>query len=1202
MKTYPLKIGVGDLGVEFGPGIAMYFNFLTWMGHMFFILFVLNFPTILIAHAAKYYGPYSHARNSTGYSNAWDEGFGGFDMASTTLGAIAPDDVEEGEWLIFDWNGMILTISKLDFLYGSMLMDLLGVVMFFIMLYFLNRRNAQIERRVDLDTIEISDYTVVVKGLPEDAGDKEEVRCFFELKFGKVVDAVLAKSDGSVVSVYRRRGALSMIYDTIHSRYIKKGKKKDKKKMEKLEKLVAKKDAKIAKLKRQKFFKTKLAFVTFNDEESYVDCLEQSPKGWFARWMMPREERFRGKHSYTVDAAPPPTDVMYENLHVSEKSRRKRRFMVGLVSVALLAVSFFGISALSKNARDMAAAVKMSDVKLAEGAEGPGGGEFANYPWTVANASSVVDEDEYEEYDGDAEPPPPPPPPPSGGASGGALTFPADFNGTHAFDRVCTPTLAQCEVAYSEPGLLTLMPFGDFMTVVPIGVAMSETEKRVKIKTLVKDLAACADPNGCQKRDEHDDVLFGCLACYCAGLQYGVKSDRKPGKWEKGDFVMSTFTNKELADIKEHCAPYLVAPGGQQAIMLIAASASVSVVNTLLKFFLKFLSPLERPDSFIALQRTIAEKVFIAQFVNTALVMLIINAAIPEIANIFANFVFAGDYRDFDTLWYEDIGGPLLLTMMVNAVVPSLMNVVGEMKSSAQRCVGRCTAWTQKKLNEIYTGPEFDIATRYGEMLMCITVTLMYGSGMPFLYVFACFYMFAISYFDRRMLLRCARRPPRYGTDLAELALAVVPWALFAHMLLGLWMHTYFLTPSVQDSTGYGKGSDDGAATNTTQADEVDSIIASGASVDNLVELARNASAAAAANEAGYSSLPDEIDRRAVQTNGFAFLLLIALFLAYMILKTVLKKLWGIVRTIFPCFDKCCGKTKIEVEDNPTFEDALMTDKLRGVTTYEMRDMPMYADIFYEGKAPKTPRKGEKEDADDSAYGATTTDDDTDADADVDDALLAKALFGGATAAEMHGDALAGKSEDEIFDDIHALLGMPGEGQVAGLGGGGFGFGLGDDSAGTGMAMKMTMSNNAAYDAGDEDDDVMGDVNNLLGFGGGAGAGGGAFNNPTFDADAMAAPTPVSASATATATDDVAALMRDVEIGGAASAPPGESQDAPDMASLLGFGGGGGAVGLPGMVPGGRVGPMSKRRSKRGAKTKRRGGGTARESDGEKSN
>lgn len=161
---------------------------------------------------------------------------------------------------------------------------------------------------------------------------------------------------------------------------------------------------------------------------------------------------------------------------------------------------------------------------------------------------------------------------------------------------------------------------------------------------------------------------------------------------------------------------------------------------------------------------------------------------------------------------------------------------------------------------------------------------------------------------------------------------------------------------------------------------------------------------------------------------------------------------------------------------------------------------------------------------------------------------------------------------------------------------------MGDDSAGTGMAMKMTMSNNAAYDAGDEDDDVMGDVNNLLGFGGGAGAGGGAFNNPTFDADAMAAPTPVSASATATATDDVAALMRDVEIGGAASAPPGESQDAPDMASLLGFGGGGGAVGLPGMVPGGRVGPMSKRRSKRGAKTKRRGGGTARESDGEKSN
>lgn len=100
-SPYPLGIGTVDLGVEFGPGVALYFNFLHWMAAMFFLLFLLNFPTIMLAHAAKYYGPYSNARNSTGYQAIFD-GQGGFDMGSTTFGTIAPDDLGEGRWLAYD--------------------------------------------------------------------------------------------------------------------------------------------------------------------------------------------------------------------------------------------------------------------------------------------------------------------------------------------------------------------------------------------------------------------------------------------------------------------------------------------------------------------------------------------------------------------------------------------------------------------------------------------------------------------------------------------------------------------------------------------------------------------------------------------------------------------------------------------------------------------------------------------------------------------------------------------------------------------------------------------------------------------------------------------------------------------------------------------------------------------------------------------
>ena len=114
LEPYPLKIGIGDMGVEFGPGIALYFNFLQWMSAMFFILFLLNMPTIMIAHAAKYFGPYSAARNSTGFQQMWEAEY---DMASTTFGSIAPDDVEEGDWLRYSNPdlGLELSLTKTDF-------------------------------------------------------------------------------------------------------------------------------------------------------------------------------------------------------------------------------------------------------------------------------------------------------------------------------------------------------------------------------------------------------------------------------------------------------------------------------------------------------------------------------------------------------------------------------------------------------------------------------------------------------------------------------------------------------------------------------------------------------------------------------------------------------------------------------------------------------------------------------------------------------------------------------------------------------------------------------------------------------------------------------------------------------------------------------------------------------------------------------
>lgn len=1002
LQPYPLDIGTGDLGVEMGPGIALYFNFLSWMSAAFFVLFLLNFPTIMVANAAKYWGPYSAARNSTGYQAAWDAAIAGdFDLASTTFGSIAPDDVEEGEWLTYEgfarW-GYVISISKRHFLYGSCGMDVLGTILFLVVMVFFQRRQKAIVRAVDEDSIEISDYSVTVKGLPEDATDKEEVRCFFELKFGKVVDAVLAKNDGVLVTLYKKRGELAMRHDALHSKFIKT--KKGEKPMEKLQEKIAVVDEKIAALKKRRNFKTKLAFVTFSEEDSYVECLNASPRTWLGRWLMPESERFRGTYAYTVEEAPAPTDVMFENLDVSERSRFWRRQLITLITVVVLLLSFSAITALSVMKVRLSLSTAMDPAKLAIAVGGPGGGEFGS-PESRAEAS----ED------------------PS------AVTLREDFNGSVAFKNSCAAELAKCEVTYSEVGLLAIMPWGTTLSVVPVAARMSETEKLVKAKSTMNEIVACgADETACSATRAGANETRKCHACYCAGLQYNTHATDGPGH-SAGDLAIDDFSDKEIADVREQCDAFLQSPGLFETMLLGVAAAAVTIVNSALKMIIKAISSFERPASFIELQKKVAEKVFVAQFFNTAVSSLVINAALPELVAgipILSSTVFNGTHRDFDQLWYKQIGGPLMITMLINTVGPIGGNVAAELTGAFSRVVAKYTAWTQRELNEAYTGPEFDIATRYGEVLMCVMVTMMYGSGMPMLYAFACFFCGAISYFDRRFLLRVCRRPPRYGTSLARLAMTVAPWAAFVHLLFGMWMHTHFLTPSVGATTGAGAGYLGSAVDYEDAAAEEAAAFAAGlregADLDFIVEIAANASEAAAARRSeAYAPIPSEIRRRVMQTNGFPFFFLAVLFVAFRATTAVLAKLWEAIKTFLPCIESLpCFREDAEYEGVPTFEDAYLGDKLVGARTYEMRDMPKYKDFFFEGKAGAG-RKKEKKFGEVDPYEQDAPSDEDDDDEDVD------------------------------MGDIGALLAGGGLGG-GGLGGGGVGLGGGGGGAGMDFA------------------------------------------------------------------------------------------------------------------------------------------------------
>lgn len=326
-----------------------------------------------------------------------------------------------------------------------------------------------------------------------------------------------------------------MYHDGLHARFLRM--RRGERQMRKVELQLAALDDRIGELKRQKFFKTKLAFVTFSEEASYIKCLKASPRGWISRTFMKPEDQFRGKFPYTVSPAPAPTDVMFENLDVSETSRFWRRRIINIVTIGLLIISFSAITVLATAKRDLTTSTDMNQEMLALAIGGPGGGIFGTN--TSRQLASTV---------------------PAG------IILPDDFNGNEAFSGVCRAELSACQVTYSEPGLLALMPWGSFLTLMPISDAMSATEREVKAKAILKEIEDCGDnEEACSKTRADAVKRRACHACYCAGLQYHTMKNAGAAAAAassfQGELSTVSFNDKERSRTRDQCDPFLEEPG-----------------------------------------------------------------------------------------------------------------------------------------------------------------------------------------------------------------------------------------------------------------------------------------------------------------------------------------------------------------------------------------------------------------------------------------------------------------------------------------------------------------------------------------------------------------------------------------------------------------------------------------------------------------
>lgn len=184
----------------------------------------------------------------------------------------------------------------------------------------------------------------------------------------------------------------------------------------------------------------------------------------------------------------------------------------------------------------------------------------------------------------------------------------------------------------------------------------------------------------------------------------------------------------------------------------------VIIINMILKAFMKRLVKFERPLSKSAYSVSLSTKLFIVQLINTAVILLIVNGnlnsmGVSDPTVTVGGLIFVGDHDDFNSNWYVTVGSSLVLTMIINLMTPTyspfgncVTRGLKRVKDRSKSCVccGQDKHFT-KKLNEseyeaLWDGGEFELPARYGAIQMVYWVTMMYGTGLPVLYVLAFMY------------------------------------------------------------------------------------------------------------------------------------------------------------------------------------------------------------------------------------------------------------------------------------------------------------------------------------------------------------------------------------------------------------------------------------------------------------------------------
>ena len=238
--------------------------------------------------------------------------------------------------------------------------------------------------------------------------------------------------------------------------------------------------------------------------------------------------------------------------------------------------------------------------------------------------------------------------------------------------------------------------------------------------------------------------------------------------------------------------------------IVVAATLVVVIINFVLTMLLTRATKYERHMTVSAETVAIANKIFTAQVLNSAVIFVLVNASLPGLSYVGLSWlselgVFSGDFSSFSKGWYAAVGASIAFTQVLDIFIPHIFPVLQALiLFPYQRRSSQKAAVSQAELNEAYTPPPLDIGKRYPVMLKAIFVCMLFSSGMPILYVITAVHLWVMYLLEKGLMLYFYSRPPALDEHIALDALRGMPVAVLLHLALAVWM---FGDPETTEST-----------------------------------------------------------------------------------------------------------------------------------------------------------------------------------------------------------------------------------------------------------------------------------------------------------------------------------------------------------------------------------------------------------------